>query len=103
MRVEGGRGYSVVPHQVVEVQDDAVIMINYAIAELLSQKLSSRKDSQGQEYKGHVCALLEDNNLVDTSQRLFEDHLFSLEEHNTCLSILLDLSRSFKRLNGASA
>lgn len=89
-------GYSVVPHQVIEVRDDAVIMINDAITDLLSRKLSSRKDSEDQEYKGHVCTLLAASSLVDTSQRLFADHLFSLEERDTCLSILLDLSGSLK-------
>ncbi|KAF8011378.1 hypothetical protein BT93_J1858 [Corymbia citriodora subsp. variegata] len=85
--LKGAEGYSVVPHQVIEVRDDAVIMINDAIVDLLSQKPSSRKD-EDQEYKGDVRALLAAHSLVNTSQRLFADHSFSLEERDTCLSIL---------------
>lgn len=73
-------GYSIVPHRVIEVRDDA-------IADLLSQK-----DSEDQEYKDDVVELLVAHSLVDTSKCLFADHLFSLE------SKLLDLSRSLKGL-----
>ncbi|KAF8011376.1 hypothetical protein BT93_J1856 [Corymbia citriodora subsp. variegata] len=72
--LKGAEGYSVAPHQVIEVRDDAVIMINDAIVD--------------QEYKGDVRALLAARSLVNTSQRLFADHSFSLEERDTCLSIL---------------
>ncbi|KAI3411624.1 DUF4220 domain-containing protein [Psidium guajava] len=88
--LKGAEGYNIVPHQVIELRDDAAIMINDAIMDLSSRKLSSRNDSEDQEYKRDVCALLAGCNLVDTSQRLFADHLFSLEERDTCLSILRD-------------
>ncbi|XP_056176274.1 uncharacterized protein LOC130140595 [Syzygium oleosum] len=85
--LKGAEGYNVVPHQVIEVRDDAMITIDNAIANLPSQSLSSSKESKDQEYKD-VGALLAARSLVDTSQRLFADHLFSLEERDTCLSIL---------------
>ncbi|KAK3410738.1 hypothetical protein EUGRSUZ_J02766 [Eucalyptus grandis] len=81
-------GHDIVPHHVIDVDNEDAIMIDLAIAEFSSEKLSSGKDSKDEEYKGVVGALLSASRLVDTSQRLFADHLFSMEECDSCLSIL---------------
>ncbi|KAF8029580.1 hypothetical protein BT93_E2101 [Corymbia citriodora subsp. variegata] len=83
--LKSAEGYNIVPHQVLEVQDDATIAIDNVITDLSSQKKSSINN---QQYKRILGALLAARSLVDTSQRLFADHLFSLEERDTCLSIL---------------
>ncbi|KAF8011524.1 hypothetical protein BT93_J1967 [Corymbia citriodora subsp. variegata] len=81
-------GYDVVPHHVIDVDNEDAIMIDVAIAEFSSKKPSSEKDSEDQVYKRIAGTLLSASRLVDTSQRLFADHLFSLEERDSCLSIL---------------
>ncbi|XP_030526332.1 uncharacterized protein LOC115737990 [Rhodamnia argentea] len=77
-------GYNFVPHHVIKVRDDAAIMIDGAI-----QHFSS-------EYEDAVGTLLAASNLVDTTQRLFANHLFSLEERETYLSILKGRGWDFK-------
>ncbi|KAF8021111.1 hypothetical protein BT93_G1517 [Corymbia citriodora subsp. variegata] len=81
-------GYNIVCHQVINVDNYDAIMIDVAIAEFLSKNPSSRKDSEDQEYKRVVGPLLSASRLVDASQRLFADHVFSMEEGDSCLSIL---------------
>ncbi|KAK3410726.1 hypothetical protein EUGRSUZ_J02747 [Eucalyptus grandis] len=81
-------GYGVVPHHVINVDNTDAIMIDVAIAQFSSKKLSSRKDSEDQYYKCIAGTLLSASRLVNTSQRLFADHLFSMEECDSCLSIL---------------
>ncbi|KAF8011532.1 hypothetical protein BT93_J1975 [Corymbia citriodora subsp. variegata] len=81
-------GYDVVPRDVLDVDNEDAIIIDVAIAEFPSKNLSSGKDVEDQEYKRVAGTLLSANRLVDTSQRLFADHLFSLEERDSCLSIL---------------
>ncbi|KAL3720761.1 hypothetical protein ACJRO7_005552 [Eucalyptus globulus] len=81
-------GYDVVSHHVIDVDNENAIMIDVAIAEFSCEKLSSRKDLEDQEYKRIAGTLLLASRLVNTSQRLFADHLFSMEERDSCLSIL---------------
>ncbi|KAK3410758.1 hypothetical protein EUGRSUZ_J02797 [Eucalyptus grandis] len=81
-------GYDVGPHHVIDIDNEDAIMIDLAIAEFSSKKLSFGKDSKDEEYKSLVGTLLSASRLVDTSQRLFADHLFSKEECDSCLSIL---------------
>ncbi|XP_030473416.2 uncharacterized protein LOC115691022 [Syzygium oleosum] len=81
-------GYDVVPHRVIDIDNDDAIMIDFAIAEFSSKKLSSRKDLEDLEYKRVVGTMLSASRLLDTSQRLFADHLFSMEERDSSLSIL---------------
>ncbi|KAI6671706.1 hypothetical protein NL676_006591 [Syzygium grande] len=86
--LKGEVGYDVVPHRVIDIDNDDAIMIDVAIAEFSSKKLSSRKDLKDQEYKRVVGTMLLASYLLDTSQRLFADHLFSMEERDSRLSIL---------------
>ncbi|KAK3410743.1 hypothetical protein EUGRSUZ_J02774 [Eucalyptus grandis] len=81
-------GYNVAPHHVIDVDNEDAIMIDVAIAEFPSEKLSSAKESEDQGYKHVMGTLLSASYLVNTSQRLFADHLFSMEERDSCLSIL---------------
>ncbi|KAL3753971.1 hypothetical protein ACJRO7_001249 [Eucalyptus globulus] len=85
MRAEG---YDVVPHQVIDVANEDAITIDVAIAEFCYKKLSSTKDLEDQGSKCIVGTLLSASRLVNTTQRLFADHLFSMEERDSCLSIL---------------
>ncbi|KAL3720756.1 hypothetical protein ACJRO7_005547 [Eucalyptus globulus] len=78
-------GYNVTSHRVIDVDNEDAIMIDAAIAEFPSEKLSSGKD---QEYKCVVGTLLSASHLVHTSQRLFADQLFSMEERDNRLLIL---------------
>ncbi|XP_010034787.3 uncharacterized protein LOC104424106 [Eucalyptus grandis] len=78
----------VVPHHVIDVDNEDAIEIDVAIAEFPFEKLSSAKESEDQGYKHVMGTLLSANHLVNTSQRLFADHLFSMEERDSCLSIL---------------
>ncbi|KAF8011374.1 hypothetical protein BT93_J1854 [Corymbia citriodora subsp. variegata] len=87
-KLKQGEGYDIVPHRVIDVDNEDAIMIDVAIAKFSSKKPSSEKDSEDQEYKRVAGTLPSASRLVDTSQRLFADHLFSMEERDSCLSIL---------------
>ncbi|KAF8011527.1 hypothetical protein BT93_J1970 [Corymbia citriodora subsp. variegata] len=84
-----GEGYNVVPHHVIDLDNEEAIMIDVAVAQFPSKKLSSGKDLEDQEYKRTVGTLLSASRLVNTSQRLFADHLFSIEERNNRLLMLI--------------
>ncbi|KAK3410750.1 hypothetical protein EUGRSUZ_J02785 [Eucalyptus grandis] len=81
-------GYDVVPHHVIDVDNEEAITINVAIAEFCSKKLSFVKESEDQGYERIVGTLLSAKRLVNISQRLFADHLFSMEERDSYLLIL---------------
>ncbi|KAF8011365.1 hypothetical protein BT93_J1845 [Corymbia citriodora subsp. variegata] len=80
--------YNVVPHHVIDIENEDAIMIDVAIAEFPSKKLSSGKDLEDQEYKRVAGTVLSASRLADTSRRLFADHLFSMVERDNRLSIL---------------
>ncbi|KAF8032258.1 hypothetical protein BT93_D1248 [Corymbia citriodora subsp. variegata] len=86
--VKRAEGYNAVPHQVIDINNEDAIMIDVTTAEFSSKKLSFGKDLEDQEYKRVAGTLLSASRLVDTSQRLFADHLFSMDERNSRLSIL---------------
>ncbi|KAL3720772.1 hypothetical protein ACJRO7_005562 [Eucalyptus globulus] len=86
--LKGEEGYNVTSHQVIDVNNEDAIMIDDATAEFPSEKLSCGKDVEDQEYKCVVGTLLSASHLVHTSQRLFADQLFSIEERDSRLTIL---------------